>query len=190
MTKKPADMSLVELREQTSKGQQGMAAARLALRVRATLLNALGASGLSQKELSERLEVGESRVSQILHGDGNVQISTLAKVLRALGYTIEFKVNPVDSSVPPLPERRSRRQPAGEKKLTDTVTVLRGGLQGFQLHSIDFTVTPEDNEAFYVVTTRDHTTSLRSAGWDTKLANLREPAEGVTTREVKVSVDS
>lgn len=190
MTKKRADMSYVEVRESTAVGQQGMAAARLALSVRAMMQNALATSGVTQKELAVRLQVGESRVSQILSGDGNVQISTLAKVLRALGYKAELAAVPVDATVKPLPTRRRRSaEPAkpspkavhSDKKIRDRITVVRGSKSGYRVEAVDFAVESEDAEAFYVVTHKDVTTTFSSNGWTMELSasNVAENEERV-----------
>lgn len=184
MTKKPVEMSLIEARESTPPGQQGMAAARLALRVRSVMQSALKVSGLSQKQLAEKLQLGESRVSQILHGDGNVQVSTLAKVLRGMGYKIELVVEPVDDSVKPLPTRRRRALPSSAAESaspaearTERLTVTRGGKHGYSVKALDFSVPVEDTEAFYVVTHRDFTTTLKSNGWNLEMSVSDQPVE-------------
>ena len=101
--KKP---TLIELEESSAEGQREMSAARLNLRVVTLLNHAFESSGASQKELADRIGVGESRVSQILNGDGNLRVSTFARYLRALGYVAVIEGRPADSSVPPLPTRR------------------------------------------------------------------------------------
>jgi transcriptional regulator with XRE-family HTH domain len=63
-----------------------LAAARLAVDVCALLGQAFEASGLRAKQLAERLGVSEGRVSQVLNGDGNIRVATLAKFLSAMGY--------------------------------------------------------------------------------------------------------
>lgn len=173
MTREPAEMSLVEIRESTPAGQQGMAAARLALRVRGLMQSALKVSGLSQKELAQRMQLGESRVSQILNGDGNIQISTLARVFRAIGYKIDFVAEPIDESVAPLPDRRKRSpRRAGPSPVsqasgkTDRLTIARGGRHGLSVKAVDFPVFEDDDEAFYVLTHRDFTETHTSNGWN------------------------
>ncbi|WP_196803340.1 helix-turn-helix domain-containing protein [Arthrobacter sp. 135MFCol5.1] len=151
---------------------------------------------MSQKGLADRLGVGESRVSQIFSGNGNIQISTFAKVMRGLGYKIELRAVPADPSVPPLPERRVRKHPKREKKMrTDTVIVTRGGSSGVDSRTLDFIVPEEDFGAFYDVqslhpTTRrpapdkleidweeiDWDAPVRSLSWsDRKEARVGEP---------------
>ncbi|WP_082698085.1 helix-turn-helix transcriptional regulator [Arthrobacter sp. EpRS71] len=153
MTNSQSSQTLIQERESTPVGQQGLAAARLAMQVRAVLHRALEASSISQKDLAERLNVGESRVSQILSGNGNVQISTFAKMLRAIGYSVELLVVPADDSVPPLRDPKTRRnRRRGKKMHTDTVTVTRGGRSGVSTATINFLVPVEDNEAFYETT--------------------------------------
>jgi transcriptional regulator with XRE-family HTH domain len=150
MTNRDSSTTLIQERESTPLGQQGLAAARLAMHVRAVLHQALEATSISQKDLADRLGVGESRVSQILSGNGNIQVSTFGKVLRAIGYKVELNVVPAEESVPPLRDLKARRNKRRGKQMhTDTVTVTRGGLSGVSAATIDFWVPVEDNEAFY-----------------------------------------
>jgi len=80
-------------------------AARLAVDAVATMNRAREMAGVSQRELAERLGVGESRVSQILNGDGNVRMATLGRVLGALGYKVRIQVEPVGSDAPSPPAK-------------------------------------------------------------------------------------
>lgn len=75
------------------------AAADLTVRV-ANLLNQAFAArpDLDQNALASLLGVTKGRVSQVLHGDGNVHVATAAKYLRALGYEVELSAVPVDKS--------------------------------------------------------------------------------------------
>lgn len=159
MTSQAISKTLVQERESTPAGQQGMAAARLAMKVRALMHLGLELTGVTQKALADRLGVGESRVSQILSGNGNIQISTFAKVMRGLGYKIELKAVPAENGVPALPERRARQQPKREKKMrTDSVIVTRGGSSGADSRILDFEVPADDYGAFYDVQSLHPTT--------------------------------
>ncbi|MDY0911578.1 helix-turn-helix transcriptional regulator [Rathayibacter festucae] len=85
------------------------AAADLALEVAEILGHAKDARpDIDQKRLAELLSVSEGRVSQVLRGDGNIMVATVAKYLRALGYTLELKPVPADAKAPKL-VRQSRR---------------------------------------------------------------------------------
>lgn len=55
--------------------------ARAAVDALAAMNAAFLASGLSLEELSEKLGVSLARTEEILHSDGNVRLSTLARVL-------------------------------------------------------------------------------------------------------------
>lgn len=50
------------------------------------------ASGLSQEELAERLEVGQSYISRLERRD-NITLATLAGIAQALGGSIEITIN-------------------------------------------------------------------------------------------------
>lgn len=85
-------------------------AARLAVDAVSLMNRVRESSGLTQRELASRLGVGESRVSQILHGDGNVRVATLARVLRASGYRVRLDVQPADLDTPVIPRPTPRRR--------------------------------------------------------------------------------
>lgn len=114
--------SLVDQRRSTVQGRLGMAAAKLA--VETSRLLALAFSGrpdIDQKALAELVGVSEGRVSQVLNGDGNVHIATLARYLSALGYELELVAKPVVPEARPLKlkgRRREGRGPAQPKRVT------------------------------------------------------------------------
>lgn len=113
---------------------QGMAAAELCIRV-ADLLNlALDQSGKSQKDLAERLGIGESRISQVLRGDGNVHVATLGRFLRGIGYKAKLVLEAVDSDVPdfvePQPKKRRAKKSAPKKEFDYTHLIRQPYLDG------------------------------------------------------------
>lgn len=84
------------------------AAADLALKAADLMTQAARArADIDQNQLANLLGVSKGRVSQVLKGDGNVHVATLAKYLRALGYELNLEAEPVDTAAPPL--RRSVR---------------------------------------------------------------------------------
>jgi len=107
-TKALREPTVVELEEQTPKGQRELAAARLELRAASLLTLALEASGISQSELADELGVTQGRVSQVLCGDGNLRLSTVARYLRAMGYIPKLDAQPESDQLPAigLPKRR------------------------------------------------------------------------------------
>ncbi|WP_081724900.1 helix-turn-helix domain-containing protein [Gordonia alkanivorans] len=122
MTGRPkrAPRSVVDEVVSTPEGAQGLAAARLSNEVMKVLLQAVKASGLSQRELAARVGVSEARVSQILNGDGNIRVAAVARYLNALGYTAQISAEAhTDKSLPSLPipprkrvkRRRTARSP-------------------------------------------------------------------------------
>lgn len=90
--------------------EREIAAGRSANRVMGLLGEALSASGVSQREIAEALEVTEGRVSQVLSGDGNVYVSTLARYLRAMGYQLELGATACVDALPEIGIRRARRR--------------------------------------------------------------------------------
>ncbi|MFS0700282.1 helix-turn-helix domain-containing protein [Cellulomonas sp. 179-A 4D5 NHS] len=101
--------TLVQERESTPEGRMAMAGARAAVGAVTLINRALDVSRLSQTELSRILDVTPGRVSQVVNGDGNLRVSTLARFLRAAGYTLKLTAEPAEPGVTPLPEPGSRR---------------------------------------------------------------------------------
>lgn len=89
------------------------AAAELALEAAQLLRHAAGArQDIDQKNLAEILGVSPGRVSQVLNGDGNIHVGTLAKYMRALGYRV--RLTPVSCDSAPDLKRDSRREASVE----------------------------------------------------------------------------
>lgn len=105
--KKP---SLIEQRRSTPEGRLGLAAAKLAMEASRLLAEAFTArKDIGQKAIAETVGVTEGRVSQVLHGDGNLHIATLARYMAALGYELELTAKPVDQDACPLKPKARRR---------------------------------------------------------------------------------
>ena len=102
--------SLADQRRSTTEGRLGMAAAKLALEAARLLSLAFSArKDLDQKKLAEMIGVSEGRISQILNGDGNVHIATLARYMNAMGYEIELLAKPIVPEAKPLRMKSRRR---------------------------------------------------------------------------------
>jgi transcriptional regulator with XRE-family HTH domain len=95
--------------------QLEMAAASLTNDAVALLQQATTSSMTPQRELAERLGVTESRVSQVLSGDGNIRLTTFARYLAGLGFRAEMKLVPLDE---PLKKRNRRSKPDRTEKST------------------------------------------------------------------------
>lgn len=76
----------------TASGRAEMAAVDLAHEVLEALADAFSTSDLTAVQVAKQLGVSEGRVSQIRNGDGNLRISTLAKMMTILGKRAEIKV--------------------------------------------------------------------------------------------------
>ncbi|WP_037576832.1 helix-turn-helix domain-containing protein [Phaeacidiphilus oryzae] len=83
---------LYERLARTSDGSRRLAVARLKREALKLIYAALDASGVTQTELAERLRVRKSAVSQVLRGDGNLRIKTMAEYLHALGYEVDMRL--------------------------------------------------------------------------------------------------
>jgi len=99
---------MVEERGSTPRGAQALAAAKLAIRVIRLIWYAKGAARITSKVLADRLGVTEGRVSQVINGDGNVHIATLARFMHAMGYEVQIKATPI-SAASSTPTRVRRR---------------------------------------------------------------------------------
>ena len=127
MTDKPIP-TLIEQEEATETGAQGLAAADLAAQVIRILEQALDSSGFDQKALAEKLGVTQGRVSQVLHGDGNLRVAAVARYLRALGYETHLSATPVAPGNPALPRgSRRRSSPAQQHPIVETRYFARLG---------------------------------------------------------------
>jgi hypothetical protein len=86
-------MSLYDRVNAMPRGGRALAAARLRRTVILALHKALRASGLeSQSQLAKRLHVRRSAVNQVLRGDGNVRIDTLAEYLYEMGFEVSLAI--------------------------------------------------------------------------------------------------
>jgi predicted XRE-type DNA-binding protein len=111
MTKESkAALSLFDDLGATPLGARELAASQLTNDALVLLQTALASTGVTQKQLAEKLGIGESRVSQVVNGDGNIKLTTLARYMRALGYAVTVSVTPVERNIPEL--TRERRKPA------------------------------------------------------------------------------
>jgi len=103
-----------------------MAGPRLAIRVVELIKRAVrGNPNLNQKEIANRLGVNESRLSQIVNGDGNIQIATLARVLAATGYEVEIRAIGANGEVLDIEPRRRRTPKAAKHERVDDAVPLR-----------------------------------------------------------------
>ncbi|MHC3470089.1 helix-turn-helix domain-containing protein [Streptomyces sp. 7R007] len=83
--------NLYERLASTEEGARALAAARLRYEVLATIHDSLTDSRMTQAELARRLGIRKSAVNQVVHGDGNMRISTLAEYLHTLGYELSLE---------------------------------------------------------------------------------------------------
>jgi len=91
-----------------------MAGPRLAVRVAELIRLAAKSSSRSQQEIAERMGIGESRVSQIVNGDGNYHVATIARFFAAADCTVDVRVfDSNQSEVAIRPRRKPRRATGG-----------------------------------------------------------------------------
>lgn len=88
-----------------------MGAAHITNEVVGLLHAALAKSGMTRRELASRLGIGESRVSQVLNGDGNLRLTTIGRFLAAMNCKVEMSPRDFDT---PSPRRRSQTKRFGE----------------------------------------------------------------------------
>ncbi|WP_406438188.1 helix-turn-helix domain-containing protein [Streptomyces sp. NBC_00631] len=81
-----------------------LAGAQLARQASASLAGLLAGLGTSRADLAKAMGVSPGRVSQIMSGDANLTIRTLAAAAEALGVDVEIKFSPRrPHSAQPLP---------------------------------------------------------------------------------------
>ncbi|WP_202232780.1 helix-turn-helix domain-containing protein [Actinacidiphila reveromycinica] len=80
-----------------------VAGARLAREATASLAGVLAGLGVSQSELARAMSVSPGRVSQIMSGDANLTVRSLAAAAEAIGARVEitFHAPPRDAAVQP-----------------------------------------------------------------------------------------
>ena len=76
------------------------AAADSAVRSVSLINEVIEKAALPQSQVADILGISPGRVSQVLNGDGNVRISTLAKFLRAAGFDLELSARKVPLNPP------------------------------------------------------------------------------------------
>jgi len=75
----------------TPEGRRELAAAAGIADAADLLLECFEAAGLTQERLAQLLGLTPGRVSQVLHGDGNVKVATLARFLSAMGWELQLR---------------------------------------------------------------------------------------------------
>ncbi|ATG50876.1 hypothetical protein CFK38_04555 [Brachybacterium vulturis] len=114
--------------------RQDAAAARAAVRAVGLMNEAHAMSELStRRDLAEAMGVSEGRISQLLNGDGNVRVSTLARLLKASGFDLELALAGVPDAPRKKPRRSRRQTSAGDDPTYLTVrmeTAVSEGSEG------------------------------------------------------------
>ncbi len=95
-------------RAATAEGRRGLACAAARYRAVELIAETLQEEKVSQRELAQRLGKSESAVSQVLGGDRNLTLNTLAEYLDALDHRLELNATrcvegarPIDMSMLP-----------------------------------------------------------------------------------------
>lgn len=152
-------LSEAAIEAQTPEGARELAAAEIMVKASTLMWKAFEQSGLTQKDLADALGVSEGRVSQILHGDGNIRLSTLARYLRATGYLARLDAVPADASIRPLQARSPRRNGRGRSASMHSLYVTEvehGGCVQFKVTALPSGVPMDANEtsaAYFVGST-------------------------------------
>lgn len=92
-----------------------MGAAHITNEMVGLLNTALAKSGLSRRELASRLEIGESRVSQVLNGDGNLRLTTIGRFLAAMNCKVDVGLRDYAAAAP---RRRSRSRRSDQQAVS------------------------------------------------------------------------
>lgn len=103
----------VDVLQADPKASGNLAAARLADLVAALMEAVEDACPARQKDIAEAMGVTPGRVSQLMAGDGNVRIATLARFLDGCGYELSLTATPKSGEGLPItlprPPRSGRR---------------------------------------------------------------------------------
>ncbi|GAA1612352.1 helix-turn-helix domain-containing protein [Actinoplanes couchii] len=193
MTGSDDSPSLYQERASTPRGRLGLAAASAAAKIARLLHAAKTASGMTSKEIATGLDVTEGRVSQVLSGDGNLHIATIARFVRAMGYELQVTAVPIEPGRPALDllGRRSRRKGSGRDEKTyevflQTFLTHEGPVRVPMMVAADEVLRPAphgapDQVARVRVSPRGHIRRLpassRSDGWRTGAVEVTRTAE-------------
>lgn len=101
--------------EQDPIERSSLAAAELASAIGALIEQAIDASSRSKSEIAAGMGVTPARVSQLLAGDGNVRVATLARLLNACGYTVSVSATGAGRTIT-VPRRSRPRRPGGTRQ--------------------------------------------------------------------------
>jgi plasmid maintenance system antidote protein VapI len=63
------------------------------------VIEAMETAGVDRSELARRMRVNRARTTQLLRGDNNFEIDTLARIADALDLECEFKLRPKRQAV-------------------------------------------------------------------------------------------
>lgn len=121
---------LVEELEEDPRTSGELAAARLASTVGALMEQVGEATSESVEDIAAVMSVSAERVTQILAGDGNVRIATLARFLHACGYELELTARPVNAAIEQWAEQKregDRRELAERRRPSHLDREKRGG---------------------------------------------------------------
>lgn len=115
-------ISYKEKRKQFSKESQERISAKAdEIRNELRILRAVRElTGISQEELAERLEVGQSYVSRLERRD-NVTLATLVRIIDALGGSIDITINLPERTPVKFPHLERLLLPSSEQKTEDIV---------------------------------------------------------------------
>ncbi len=94
-----------------------LAAAQLASAIGALMEQTIDASTSSKQEIAANMGVTPARISQLLAGDGNVRIATVARLLDACGFEVSVTAKAKHGGQEFTVPRRSRpRRPGGTRQ--------------------------------------------------------------------------
>lgn len=87
-----------------------MAAAEAEVRALDLLNHALKGAGRSEVDLAEAFSVTPQRVTRLLNGEDPLSLLALARLLRASGYRLALRAEPMEDGLPDInPQPRRRR---------------------------------------------------------------------------------
>jgi len=69
-----------------------MAAANLTMEVAGLLEDAILASGITREELAEKIHGTPECVDELLEAEGNIQVSSLARLLNSMGFALKLQL--------------------------------------------------------------------------------------------------
>jgi transcriptional regulator with XRE-family HTH domain len=110
----------------TERGGRALAGARLRHEILSVLHQAFQLCRMSQSDLADRMGKRRSAVNQVLRGDGNLVVNTVAEYLFAMGFELDVRLVRAGEPRRATVERREIRPVAADWRVSPSQPTISG----------------------------------------------------------------